>query len=170
MMTRMSTLAWALCAASFVACGSSDSNPSAASPATPTDASTSADGATAEAASDAVSEEPQFDPDANCVKPGTASNEKGFGGFCTKTEDCTGSGLHVCSGEFGAPIDHWFCTGPCSTDDDCGTGAACASNDLGRGCVPLVCLGSDGGGAESGSDAASSDAASEAASDATSGG
>lgn len=72
----------------------------------------------------------------NCLAPGVL-NELGFGGFCTKTSECpTTAGLRFCTADFDAGT---FCTGLCSTDLDCGTGAYCAHQGPLSGCVPRVC-------------------------------
>jgi hypothetical protein len=82
------------------------------------------------------------DPNLNCVKPGTASNEKGVGGYCESNADCVsgGGGFIVCSNFVETtPRYSWFCTTLCSVDADCGTGAFCGHSDLGNGCVPNAC-------------------------------
>jgi hypothetical protein len=43
-----------------------------------------------------------------------------------------------------------FCTIACSTNSDCGSGAVCVQNALGKGCVPTSCQFPDAGGGDSG--------------------
>jgi hypothetical protein len=89
------------------------------------------------------------DPATNCIAPGTPSNDRGVGGYCTTGDECPKS---FCSALFGAPEDAWFCTVPCKKDADCGEGAACMTDPRGVACVPFVCggipsadAGADGG-------------------------
>lgn len=92
------------------------------------------------------------DPDANCVKPGTRSNERGVGGYCEPGRgDCESEvGARFCTAEYRelTKIDDnkWFCSAICVTDEECGTGASCAPAPQGdaRGCVPIACY-MDGG-------------------------
>lgn len=76
--------------------------------------------------------------------PPGAPNEKGVGGFCTKGgRQCRGTAAPVCSvdGSRSAPVA--FCTRPCATDDNCGSGAVCMRDPaipVLKGCVPKVCL------------------------------
>jgi hypothetical protein len=85
------------------------------------------------------------DPEANCVKPGTPNNERGVGGYCESGPvDCVyDGGPRFCSADFTAtapvPDDQWFCSTICVTDEECGSGAICFLNDLGKACVPAVC-------------------------------
>jgi len=85
------------------------------------------------------------DPNANCVKPGTPNNERGIGGYCEPDRhDCEGdAGPRFCTAQFAelakVPDNQWFCSGLCTSDEECGTGAVCATNEVGSGCVPLVC-------------------------------
>ena len=78
--------------------------------------------------------------------PPGAANEKGVGGICTKGgRQCRGTASPVCSvdGSRSAPVA--FCTRPCLTDGQCGSGAVCMKdpgNAVLKGCVPVVCLGS----------------------------
>lgn len=97
------------------------------------------------------------DPNANCVKPGTANNEMGVGGYCEPgTDQCVSdAGIRFCTGAFGAPSDHWFCTRPCVMDSECGSGAYCDHDPQGNGCVPNICGTPPDGGTK---DAAPSDA------------
>jgi hypothetical protein len=94
----------------------------------------------------------------NCIQPGTPSNDKGVGGWCEVRTDCPGT---LCTGQFGAPDDAWFCSKLCSTNDECGANAMCVSDPRGQACVPIVCIKDSG--VEAGSDAAieASDATSE---------
>jgi len=86
------------------------------------------------------------DPNANCVKPGTPSNERGVGGYCEAGPvDCIyEAGPRFCTADFkevaSVPDDAWFCTTTCTIDDECGSGAVCQTSGVGNGCVPLVCI------------------------------
>ena len=87
------------------------------------------------------------DPQANCVKPGEPANERGIGAYCEKgTDECTSDSgpARFCSADFSdlAPIrdDQWFCSTVCTTDEECGTGAACMTTGGFSGCVPLACV------------------------------
>jgi hypothetical protein len=110
------------------------------------------------------------DPNANCVKPGTPNNALGFGGYCEKKADCPMPGA-LCTGNFNAPDNAWFCSKLCSVkDSDCGEGAYCNFGDpRGNACVPLVC-GPPGAGvdaaADSAPDTSTPDAGADAAADA----
>lgn len=109
------------------------------------DSTSSSDGA------DAKAEAIVRDPNKNCVPPGTKNNEKGVGGYCEKPEDCKREGgIFVCSAQFGAPDDSWFCTTPCTLDTECGTGAVCVLDVAGSGCAPIACAPTP---ADSGADA-----------------
>jgi hypothetical protein len=124
--------------------------------------STTGDSADASVDSAIVDAKAERDPSKNCVKPGTPNNDKGLAGYCEPDGlDCvTDVGVALCSGGFGAPDDHWFCTKPCGGDGDCGSGAYCDKSDpRGFGCVPNVCGDPP--------DAGGSDAATEASLDAT---
>jgi hypothetical protein len=106
------------------------------------------------------------DPNLNCVKPGTSSNEKGVGGYCETNADCpsVAGGFILCSGSFATtPLYSWFCTTLCNVDADCGTGAFCGHSDLGNGCVPNACGAQPDGGSEGSTEGG--DAAGDAASD-----
>ena len=76
---------------------------------------------------------------ANCIQPGTPSNEQGVGGWCEIRQDCPGT---LCTGQFGAPADAWFCSKLCATNDECGKNALCILDPEGRGqaCVPMACI------------------------------
>lgn len=87
---------------------------------------------------------PGHDPDANCVKPGTANNEQAIGGYCNPDGGpfCPRpmGELRLCSGGVkDVPPNTWFCTKLCTRDDECGTGAICLANEIGQGCVPFSC-------------------------------
>jgi hypothetical protein len=92
---------------------------------------------------------PPRDPNANCVKPGTPNNERGIGGYCETSADCTSDeGTRFCTADFrdiGVIDDNkWFCSMLCTMDEECGTGARCATGISGTGCAPIIC-GPDGG-------------------------
>ena len=118
--------------------------------------------AAADAATDA-SADGKGDPD-NCVPPGTKPNEKGMGGYCDPGgHQCDtagpGGGPRICTADVpDTPAHGWFCTYPCSTDGECGTGAYCASDPKGKGCVPTVCKKLSDAGTDSARDAPASDA------------
>jgi hypothetical protein len=73
-----------------------------------------------------------------CGAPNAQNNELGYGGYCKSTSDCTNeAGLfRLCAADFGGGN---FCTGPCETDEECGSGEHCAHAAQGSGCVPLAC-------------------------------
>jgi hypothetical protein len=83
--------------------------------------------------------------DANCVPPGTLSNDAGVGGYCTPGGgECTrggpNGGLVVCTADFNVPAHAWFCTIACTATTMCGTGgAACTSSIQGQSCIPAAC-------------------------------
>ena len=121
-----------------VACSSDDTTPAPTADAGPIDAAASDAQSTVDAggASDAPSS-------GNCVPVGTPNNDKGIGGYCSPGGgECAASdaaGFVVCTGDVGAPVDSYFCTTPCSADDQCGTNAYCASDARGRASVPNAC-------------------------------
>ena len=84
------------------------------------------------------------DPD-NCVAPGSKPNELGMGGYCDPGGhqcDTAGpdAGPRICTADVpDTPAHGWFCTYPCAKDEECGSGAYCASDVRGKGCVPNVC-------------------------------
>lgn len=118
-----------------------------------------------------------LDP-SNCVTPGSKPNENGMGGYCepknasnTRGGECDTAGPsgapRICTADVpDTPAHGWFCTYPCSKDEECGTGAYCAHDVKGSGCVPTACkaLSGDAGPGDVGSDAAS-DATTDAKSD-----
>lgn len=119
------------------ACSSDDTTPaSTADAGTPdTGAGDAQSAVDAGATSDAPSS-------GNCVPPGTPNNEKGVGGYCSPGGgECASdaAGFILCSGDVGAPVGSYFCTTPCSADDQCGTNAYCANDPRGRACVPNAC-------------------------------
>src|SRR5580700_7703128 len=69
----------------------------------------------------------------NCVKPGTASNSQGVGGYCSPMGgQCAtvgpGGSPTLCTGDTSYPssmMNAWFCTVPCPAT--CGAGAMCAN-------------------------------------------
>jgi len=82
-----------------------------------------------------------------CPPPGTPNNEIGIGGYCKTSGDCSGAaGLRFCVADFGGDN---FCTGLCTVDADCGSGAVyCAHSAQGSGCVPRACGDPSEGGTE----------------------
>ena len=107
----------------------------------------------------------------NCVKPGTASNSLGIGGYCNPNGgQCAkagpGGSPTICTGDVSSTMNAWFCTLPCPTQ--CGPGAMCMITPSGSECVPTACAGlfpdasvpGDGGGGDAASgDSGPSDAA-----------
>jgi hypothetical protein len=89
------------------------------------------------------------DGSANCVKPGTKNNDQGIGGYCETNDDCV-KGKSLCTAQYGAPDNAWFCTRLCAEDPSCGEGLYCANDSRGVVCVPLVCGVADGGVYEAG--------------------
>jgi len=87
---------------------------------------------------------------ANCVKPGTTSNDAGVGGYCETSADCKGT---LCTGLFGAPPDAWFCSKLCMMSSECGPNAVCFTDPRGMACVPIVCIHDAGADASDASDA-----------------
>ena len=88
---------------------------------------------------------PPRDPEANCVKPGTPSNERGVGGYCEGPEDCAyDGGPRFCTAEFkeltNVPDDQWYCSTVCTKDEECGTGALCISNAFSTACQAILCI------------------------------
>jgi hypothetical protein len=86
---------------------------------------------------------------ANCGNPGDQGNEMGIGRYCTAGGgECQGTQSPYCSVDVvqGVPA---FCSKPCETDAECGTGATCQGTGLERGCAPAACgtiqLGMGGG-------------------------
>jgi hypothetical protein len=68
------------------------------------------------------------------------NNSVGVGAYCEKATDCAfDGGARFCTAQFAAPDNAWFCTRPCATDSECGTGAYCAHDARGVACVPLSC-------------------------------
>ena len=97
------------------------------------------------------------DPSKNCVKPGTPNNERGIGGYCETLDQCPLGSL--CTAQFGAADDAWFCSQLCVNDSTCGSNAYCAYNSRGHQCVPFACGSPDAGPDGSSPGDASSDAA-----------
>lgn len=129
-----------------IACSSTSSDPvvepavDAATQGTP-EAASGEDAAqgTAEAASgeDAGQAEASA-PAPTCVPEGTPNNELGLGGYCASSAACASdAGLRLCTADFG--IAAKFCTTPCETDSNCGSGMYCAQSAQGSGCTPLAC-------------------------------
>ncbi|MEK7571853.1 MAG: carbohydrate binding domain-containing protein [Patescibacteria group bacterium] len=76
-------------------------------------------------------------PVQGCGAPGDAGNEKGVGKYCTKGGgECAGKEAFICAAEF---TDATICSKPCSVDADCGSGAVCFQDTLGKGCKPIAC-------------------------------
>jgi hypothetical protein len=165
-MRRMRDLLFSVLVVAVVASSNAGCSSSSDSPSTTSDTGTDAGGLS------------PLDP-ANCVAPGTKPNEKGMGGYCepsnaskTRGGQCDKAGpdgaARICTADVpDTPAHGWFCTYPCSKDEECGTGAYCAHDVKGSGCVPTICkgLGGDAGPGDGGSDAATTETASDAASD-----
>jgi hypothetical protein len=80
----------------------------------------------------------------NCVKPGTANNTEGVGGYCNPgggqcDKAGPGGAPTLCTGDTGGVTNGWFCTIPCPAT--CGAGAMCVSTTMGAICAPAACLG-----------------------------
>ena len=85
-----------------------------------------------------------IDNPSNCVKPGTANNAQGVGGYCNSGGgQCASAGPGgtptLCSSDISAAPNAWFCTITCPTT--CGGGAACVTTTVGSYCVPTACVG-----------------------------
>jgi hypothetical protein len=94
-------------------------------------------GPDAAAGADVVAE--AASPAATCVPEGTMNNEKGIGGFCRSSADCSNAaGIRICTADLG--ISPTFCTTTCQTDTECGSGMYCAHAAMGSGCTPLACV------------------------------
>jgi hypothetical protein len=81
-----------------------------------------------------------------CAAEGDPGNELGVGAYCVRGGDTCGSGL-ICLADFVDGDIGNFCSSPCSSDADCGTGAACVG-DARTVCFPTTCaenLGLSGG-------------------------
>lgn len=74
-----------------------------------------------------------------CGSPGDAGNSLGVGKYCTQGGgQCQGLNASICSADIqlnGSGI----CSKSCNTDADCGTGAVCYQDTLGKGCEPISC-------------------------------
>jgi hypothetical protein len=70
-----------------------------------------------------------------CVAAGTPNNAAGYGGFCASANDCPAvdGAAHQCSAAK-------FCTGSCTSSEECGPGLGCVVDTTGGSCVPCVCL------------------------------
>lgn len=82
----------------------------------------------------------------DCVKPGTANNPQGVGGYCNSGgAQCASAGPGgtptLCSADFSGVSNAWFCTIPCGATTQCGAGATCVATRGGSYCVPPPCLG-----------------------------
>lgn len=102
-------------------------------------------GGTTDASPDRATEDEPFvaNPN-NCVKPGDPGNDYGVGAYCDPTKSCPTSKQQgvflVCTSVAeGTPTDHYFCTAPCTENDECGKDAYCAKGAGGSGCVPFAC-------------------------------
>ena len=82
-----------------------------------------------------------------CSDPCNTGNELGVGRYCTPGHgECNKngavSGFIFCTKDYEPAETVQYCTGPCSNDVDCGTGAFCSgAGQGGRGCVPATCGG-----------------------------
>lgn len=76
---------------------------------------------------------------ATCGAPGDLGNDLGVGKYCTQGGgQCQGLNASICSADIqlnGSGI----CSKACNTDADCGTGAVCYQDTLGKGCEPVSC-------------------------------
>jgi len=82
-----------------------------------------------------------------CNDPTAAGNDKGVGRYCTAGGgECNANSnlgsFIFCTKDYEPDETVAYCTGPCSKDADCGTGAACTgAGSGGRGCEPNACGG-----------------------------
>jgi hypothetical protein len=79
----------------------------------------------------------------NCVKPGTANNSQGVGGYCNPgggqcDKAGPGGSPTLCTGDYSSTMNAWFCTIPCPAS--CGAGASCVTTAMGSTCVPAACV------------------------------
>jgi hypothetical protein len=126
-------LFWGICAGfCSILLAAACSSSSSAGTTNSGDASTSSDGAASSS---------EGGGSTNCVAPGTPNNELGIGGYCTTAADCPGE---LCTAQFGAPPNAWFCSKICAQGQSCGSNEVCAVAAQGVACVPLICFG-DGG-------------------------
>src|SRR5258708_15863983 len=76
---------------------------------------------------------------ATCGAPGDQGNELGVGKYCTQGGgQCQGLQASICSADIQLN-GSGLCSKSCSTDADCGTGAVCFQDTLGKGCEPVAC-------------------------------
>jgi len=76
---------------------------------------------------------------ATCGAPGDPGNEDGVGKYCTQGGgQCQGTGSPICSADIETGVPG-ICSKSCNTDADCGTGAVCFQDTLGKGCEPVAC-------------------------------
>ncbi len=76
---------------------------------------------------------------ATCGVPGDQGNAMGVGKYCTQGGgQCLGTSSPICSADIQLN-GHGICSKSCNTDADCGTGATCYQDALGKGCKPDVC-------------------------------
>jgi hypothetical protein len=83
-----------------------------------------------------------------CGQPCDEGNNLGVGRYCTKgagqcdKNEGLGSGLFIfCTIDEDPTAPDAFCTGPCSTDSQCGENAYCDGQGGQSGCVPASCGG-----------------------------
>lgn len=79
-------------------------------------------------------------PDASCVRPGDAGNDKGVGSYCSpgggQCSDFPEAGLCLAD----VSQDQWMCTRiGCDATTDCGADAGCLITTQGSACVPCRC-------------------------------
>ena len=77
-----------------------------------------------------------------CAAPGAPGNEVGVGKECTKGGgECAGNavGKTCIADRVTAPFAN-FCSGSCTTDADCGSGARCAGSSGTNFCLPQSCF------------------------------
>src|SRR5579862_3679646 len=75
----------------------------------------------------------------SCGAPGDKGNELGVGKYCTQGGgQCLGTKAPICSADIQLN-GQGICSKACNTDADCGTGATCFQDTLGKGCKPDVC-------------------------------
>jgi hypothetical protein len=121
----------------FIACSSSSSGGSATESDSGLAEGGEAGGGGVDATIDVV------DNASNCVKPGTANNAQGIGGYCNSGgAQCAMAGPGgtptLCSADVTGVANAWFCTVACPTN--CGGGASCVNTTQGDYCVPTACV------------------------------
>ena len=86
----------------------------------------------------------------SCGQPCDLGNNLGVGRYCTKgggecnKNSALGTGGYIfCTIDYDSSAPDAFCTGPCTSDSECGSDAYCDGSGTGgsKGCVPASCGG-----------------------------